>query len=131
MTLIIHYSRRVDKDFSSKARLQMLTDGTTSIVAIIQDKKIFIGNGTVWNNMSCTGIETYNHLMCTAAGDSRAILVQKGGKAKAMSADHRPDRKDEESRIRNLGGKVVHWGRWRVEGILAVSRFDTLRHSMP
>lgn len=56
------------------------------------------------------------------AGDSRAILVQKGGKAKAMSVDHRPDRKDEEERIRKLGGTVKHWGRWRVEGILAVSR---------
>ena len=31
-------------------------------------------------------------------------------------------RKDEEQRIRKLGGSVVHWGRWRVEGILAVSR---------
>ncbi len=38
--------RRVDKEFSAKARTQMLTDGTTSIVAIIHDKKIFIGNGT-------------------------------------------------------------------------------------
>ena len=49
-------------------------------------------------------------------------MVQKGGKAKAMSVDHRPDRKDEEERIRKLGGTVKHWGRWRVEGILAVSR---------
>lgn len=31
-------------------------------------------------------------------------------------------RQDEELRIRKLGGSVVHWGRWRVEGILAVSR---------
>lgn len=115
--------RRVDKDFSSKARLQMLTDGTTSIVAIIQDKKIFIGNG----KHLCEGSTflQFTIVLCCAAGDSRAILVQKGGKAKAMSADHRPDRKDEESRIRNLGGKVVHWGRWRVEGILAVSRYET------
>lgn len=56
------------------------------------------------------------------AGDSRAIIVQKGGKVKPMSLDHRPERKDEESRIRKLGGKLIYWGRWRVEGVLAVSR---------
>ena len=31
-------------------------------------------------------------------------------------------REDEERRIRSLGGEVSHWGRWRVQGILAVSR---------
>ncbi len=41
---------------------------------------------------------------------------------KPMSLDHRPERKDEESRIRKLGGKLIYWGRWRVEGVLAVSR---------
>lgn len=91
---------KVDADFSAKARIQMLTDGTTATVALIQDKKIYVAN----------------------TGDSRAILVQKGGKVRVMSIDHRPDRKDEELRIRKLGGKVIHWGRWRVEGILAVSR---------
>jgi hypothetical protein len=39
----------VDKDFSARARVQMLTDGTTSIVAIIHDKKIFVGNGSSYN----------------------------------------------------------------------------------
>ena len=39
-----------------------------------------------------------------------------------MSIDHKPCRPDEEERIKALGGKVVYWGRWRVEGILAVSR---------
>jgi serine/threonine protein phosphatase PrpC len=33
-----------------------------------------------------------------------------------------PSRQDEESRIKALGGRVVFWGRWRVEGVLAVSR---------
>ena len=31
-------------------------------------------------------------------------------------------REDEERRIKQLGGKVIHWGRWRVQGVLAVSR---------
>ncbi len=81
------HTQRVDKEFSTKARSQMLTDGTTSIVAIIHDKKIFIGNGDLFCYYWFVAIIT----MLTA-GDSRAILVQKGGKAKAMSADHRPDR---------------------------------------
>lgn len=29
---------------------------------------------------------------------------------------------DETKRINDLGGRVIHWGRWRVEGVLAVSR---------
>jgi serine/threonine protein phosphatase PrpC len=29
---------------------------------------------------------------------------------------------DETRRISELGGRVVYWGRWRVEGLLAVSR---------
>jgi serine/threonine protein phosphatase PrpC len=36
--------------------------------------------------------------------------------------DHKPDRDDETKRINDLGGRVIHWGRWRVEGVLAVSR---------
>jgi serine/threonine protein phosphatase PrpC len=74
------------------------------------------------------------------AGDSRAIIVQKGGKVAPLSDDHKvsslltpccnsgalklpqPSRADEKKRIEDLGGKVVFWGRWRVEGVLAVSR---------
>ncbi len=35
----------MDAEFSAKARTQMLTDGTTAVVAIIQDSKIYVGNG--------------------------------------------------------------------------------------
>jgi hypothetical protein len=31
-------------------------------------------------------------------------------------------REDEERRIKQLGGRVIFWGIWRVEGVLAVSR---------
>ena len=34
-----------------------------------------------------------------------------------------PFREDEEKRIKSLGGEVIHWGRWRVQGVLAVSRY--------
>lgn len=56
------------------------------------------------------------------AGDSRAILVHSSGKVTALTSDHKPNRPDERKRVQDLGGSVVFWGVWRVEGILAVSR---------
>ena len=38
------------------------------------------------------------------------------GKAKAMSVDHKPSREDEARRIDKLGGKVIYYGQWRVQG---------------
>lgn len=38
---------------------------------------------------------------------------------------------DEMQRIADLGGRVIFWGRWRVEGILAVSRAIGDRHLKP
>lgn len=56
------------------------------------------------------------------AGDSRAILVHSSGQVTVLTSDHKPNRPDERKRIQELGGSVVFWGVWRVEGILAVSR---------
>ena len=36
---------RIDADFSAKARVQMLSDGSTAVVAIIHGKKVYVGNG--------------------------------------------------------------------------------------
>ena len=35
---------------------------------------------------------------------------------------HKPNRDDERARIEALGGAIMHWGTWRVNGQLAVSR---------
>jgi len=35
----------VDAEFSAKARIQMMTDGSTATVAIIHDGKVYVGNG--------------------------------------------------------------------------------------
>jgi serine/threonine protein phosphatase PrpC len=61
---------RTDAEFSFMARQRMLNDGTTAVAAVIHDRKIFVAN----------------------AGDSRAILVQKGGHARHLSVDHKPNR---------------------------------------
>jgi len=61
-------------------------------------------------------------VICANAGDSRAIVVRKDGSIVRLSRDHKPGMPDETRRITDLGGKVIYWGRWRVEGLLAVSR---------
>jgi serine/threonine protein phosphatase PrpC len=32
------------------------------------------------------------------------------------------DREDEKERIEKIGGRIIHYGTWRVEGVLAVTR---------
>lgn len=91
---------KADAEFSAIAKLRFLSDGTTSLVACIHNRRLYVAN----------------------AGDCRAVLVSSDWKATAMSDDHKPNRADEEKRIRQLGGRVVHLGRWRVQGVLAVSR---------
>lgn len=61
-------------------------------------------------------------VICCNSGDSRAIIVRRDGTTVALSEDHKPDLMRETKRINALGGRVIHWGRWRVEGVLAVSR---------
>lgn len=97
---LTHTFKTLDQRFLEKAHAQKLDDGTTAIVAL------FIG----------TSVQVAN------TGDSRAIIVRKNGQTMPLSRDHKPDRNDERDRIARLGGSVVHWGVWRVEGILAVSR---------
>jgi protein phosphatase 1L len=92
--------KTLDQKFLELAHMRKMDDGTTALVALAHGKNITIAN----------------------AGDSRALLVQFNGRVMPLSRDHKPDRNDERDRIARLGGSVVHWGVWRVEGILAVSR---------
>lgn len=60
-------------------------------------------------------------VVCSNAGDSRAIIVRRDGSIVRLSRDHKPGLPDETRRISELGGRVIYWGRWRVEGKLAVA----------
>eukprot|EP00249_Psilotum_nudum_P022549 c28559_g1_i3 orf=1153-2712(-) len=61
------------------------------------------------------------HIIVANCGDSRAVL-SRGGRAVALSVDHKPDREDEMARIEGAGGKVICWNGCRVFGVLAMSR---------
>lgn len=64
-------------------------------------------------------------IFCANVGDSRCVL-SRGGKALALSIDHKPSRSDEAERIALAGGWVA---KGRLHGVLAVSRaFGDVEH---
>jgi len=84
-----------DKNFVATSK----KSGSTAICALIQENMLYIA----W------------------LGDSQATLVRNGMPVKVVDA-HKPNRDDERARIEGLGGTIMHWGTWRVNGQLAVSR---------
>jgi protein phosphatase 1L len=99
---------KVDDEFVNETRSSGSDDGTTAVVALIVD-----GNGNGNGNST---------IFVANAGDSRALLIQRGGKFEPLSSDHKPNRPDETQRIKAAGGNIYFNGVWRVSGILAVSR---------
>ena len=61
---------------------------------------------------------TPTHVTCASVGDSRAVLCR-GGRAIALSEDHKPENEAEKARIVAAGGHVENN---RVNGQLAMSR---------
>jgi protein phosphatase 1L len=83
----------------------------------------FVGTGQPDGSTACAvALVGGRRLVCANAGDSRAIVVRRDGSIVRLSRDHKPGMPDETRRISALGGRVIYWGRWRVEGLLAVSR---------
>jgi len=91
--------KQLDHDWLQLAERNNLDDGTTAICVLIENLTLFVCN----------------------VGDSRAVLCS-GGKAVPLSVDHKPNRDDEKRRIEKLGGRIIFYGTWRVEGVLAVTR---------
>lgn len=83
----------------------------------------FVSSGNLDGSTACAcAVVGDSKVICSNAGDSRAIIVKRDGSFVPLSHDHKPGRNDETKRINDLGGRVIYWGRWRVEGVLAVSR---------
>uniref|UniRef100_A0A1B6DD99 PPM-type phosphatase domain-containing protein n=3 Tax=Clastoptera arizonana TaxID=38151 RepID=A0A1B6DD99_9HEMI len=93
--------RKTDEYFITKSHKEDLQSGTTAVCALLrqEEKKLHVG----W------------------VGDSQAVLVRQGQPYQLVTP-HKPDRRDEKERIEALGGVVLFWGMWRVNGQLAVSR---------
>uniref|UniRef100_A0A8C9ZJ46 Protein phosphatase, Mg2+/Mn2+ dependent, 1E n=1 Tax=Sander lucioperca TaxID=283035 RepID=A0A8C9ZJ46_SANLU len=88
-----------DEGFVKKAAREHLRCGTTGVVTFLRGRTLYVA----W------------------LGDSQVILVRKGQVVELMKP-HKPDREDEKLRIEALGGCVIWFGTWRVNGSLSVSR---------
>ncbi|KAM6911614.1 protein phosphatase 1E [Lycodopsis pacificus] len=88
-----------DERFVKKASREHLRCGTTGVVTFLRGRTLYVA----W------------------LGDSQVILVRKGQAVELMKP-HKPDREDEKQRIEALGGCVIWFGTWRVNGSLSVSR---------
>ncbi|XP_066247758.1 uncharacterized protein [Euwallacea similis] len=92
---------KTDALFLEKCNVESLTGGTTAVVALLRPKE--------------------KSLYIAWVGDSQALLVKQGKILQCVNP-HKPCREDERARIEKAGGCVMHWGTWRVNGQLAVSR---------
>ncbi|KAK2823035.1 hypothetical protein Q7C36_019635 [Tachysurus vachellii] len=88
-----------DERFVKKASRENLRCGTTGVVTFLRGQTLYVA----W------------------LGDSQVMLVKKGQAVELMKP-HKPDREDEKRRIEALGGCVIWFGTWRVNGSLSVSR---------
>lgn len=89
-----------ETEFIQIAGREGLRDGTTAVVALVQDEALTVAH----------------------VGDSRGVLCRSEGTAVAITQDHKPENDAEKKRIEALGGFVSHIGCWRAMGILAMSR---------
>lgn len=88
-----------DECFVAKAKREGLRSGSTGVAVFIKGESLYVA----W------------------LGDSQVVLC-KAGQHHLLMDPHKPNREDERQRIEALGGCVVFFGAWRVNGSLSVSR---------
>lgn len=90
-----------DDDIKNLA--QVLKDAFVQVNADIEDNT----PDCKFSGTTCSIVLTRGPQLISAnAGDSRAIVVDKDGKPRALSRDHKPDSPDEHARIMASGGRV-------------------------
>ncbi|XP_057177151.1 protein phosphatase 1E isoform X2 [Triplophysa rosa] len=96
---LCHAFKVTDERFVQKASREKLRCGTTCVVTFLRGHTLYVA----W------------------LGDSQVMMVRRGQPVELMKP-HKPDREDEKKRIEALGGCVIWFGTWRVNGSLSVSR---------
>lgn len=74
--------------------------GSTALIAVLEGSKLVVAN----------------------VGDSRGVMCDEEGKTIPLSFDHKPNDPKEHQRVKEAGGFIAHYGVWRVNGMLAMSR---------
>jgi len=90
---------KTDSDFLAVAEKNDFKSGTTAVTLLLLDKHMIVSN----------------------VGDSEAVVCR-DGKAVQLSTLHTPLNEKEKQRVAAAGGAIVHYGTWRVNGVLAVTR---------
>ncbi|XP_078175151.1 putative protein phosphatase 2C 32 [Carex rostrata] len=86
------------------------------------DEEFLKGDTNKGGACCLTALFDNGNLVISNAGDCRAVL-SRGGKAEALTSDHKLARINERERVEKLGGFVhCQRGIWRLQGSLAVSR---------
>ena len=93
--------QETDQRYNDAADRMGVNDGTTAMAVLLREDSIVVAN----------------------CGDARGFLFR-GADCETVSlcSFQHPDREDEKDRVTRAGGKVVWFGTWRVNGVLAVSR---------
>lgn len=115
-----------------RAMISSFSKTDTAFLRIAKNKHIRAGSTALVAFLHGLGLPYHTKLCVANTGDCRAVL-SRGGTALPLSDDHKPDRKDEERRIKKAGGVVLNVnGVWRLTagknesgtcpGYLAVSR---------
>tara|TARA_B110001454_G_C12722262_1_gene435238 strand:- start:2732 stop:3853 length:1122 start_codon:yes stop_codon:yes gene_type:complete len=96
--------KQVD-EILNNSKLNIKEEGSTATLAVVQTNE----NGS--------------HVLLANTGDSRSLVFLPDKNITAMkTVDHKPGEEPEKSRILAAGGRVIHHGVFRVNGILATSR---------
>lgn len=131
--ILLKSHRKADQEFLQLANRQKWKDGSTSVCCLLlpamdlmESLCVDFKNGSTKRKKKALENIHVNDsdywMFVSNTGDSRGILVTKDGQIREMSHDHKPNSVNERDRIQAKGGRVVFFGTWRVEGVLAVSR---------